>query len=145
MGTHPTAPQWNSPSNAPQWGTQQNVRQWSSPPNVSQWHSSPNAPQWGSSQNAAQYIPPTNVQHRFSLGTEEETITNVHQRVSHEEEVPSAENLARGVLPEFGFTNYSSTTRTSRPRRRGGLFNIWGSEGGPNLNETHQSDSVSEN
>ncbi|KAG7543380.1 hypothetical protein ISN45_Aa07g032980 [Arabidopsis thaliana x Arabidopsis arenosa] len=144
-GTPPTAPQWNSPSNAPQWGTQQNVLQWSSPPNVPQWRSSPNAPQWGSSQNAPQYIPPTNVQRGFSLGTEEETTTNAHQRVSHEEDVPSAENMVRGVSPEFGFTNYSSTPRTSRPRRRGGLFNIWGSGGGLNLNETHQSDSASEN
>jgi len=119
-----TAPQWNLPSNAPQWGAQQNVSQWSSPPNVPQWRSSTNVLQWGSSQNALQYIPPTNVQREFLLGTEEETTTNAHQRVSHEEEVPSTKNMVRGVSPELGFTNYSSTTRTSRPRRRGGLFNI---------------------
>ncbi|KAL9830822.1 hypothetical protein AtNW77_Chr3g0193761 [Arabidopsis thaliana] len=115
LSSPPTTPQWNSPSNAPQWRTQQNVPQWSSPSN---------APQWRSSQNAPQYIPPTNVQRGFLLGTEEETTTNAHQRVSYEEEVPSAEHVVRGVSPEFGFTNYSSTTRTSRPRRRGGLFPI---------------------
>ncbi|CAF2111138.1 unnamed protein product [Brassica napus] len=51
----------------------------------------------------------------------------------------------RRVSPEFGFTNYASTSKASRPRRRGGLFNIWGTERGLNLNETQESDSTSDN
>ncbi|KAG2286907.1 hypothetical protein Bca52824_046511 [Brassica carinata] len=170
-GTPPNAPQWSSPSNAPQWGTPPNAPQWDTPPNVPQWGtqpfpqwgapqnsqqwgsststqqwgptsavpqwgSSPTTHQWGSSQDAPQYIPPRNVQHGFSLETEVQTTTR-------EKEVPVSENVIRGVSPEF--TNYASTSKASRPRRRGGLFNIWGTERGLNLNETQESDSTSDN
>ncbi|KAF3514303.1 hypothetical protein F2Q69_00003716 [Brassica cretica] len=170
-GTPPNAPQWSSPSNAPQWGTPPNAPQWGTPPNapqwgthpvpqwgapqnfqqwgsststqqwgptstVPQWGSSPTTHRWGSSQDAPQYIPPRNVQHGFSLETEVQTTT-------HEKEVPVSENVIRGVSPEF--TNYASTSKASRPRRRGGLFNIWGTERGLNLNETQESDSTSDN
>uniref|UniRef100_M4FJ33 Myb/SANT-like domain-containing protein n=1 Tax=Brassica campestris TaxID=3711 RepID=M4FJ33_BRACM len=170
-GTPPNAPQWSSPSNAPQWGPPPNAPQWGTPPNVPQWGtqpfpqwgapqnsqqwgsststqqwgltsavpqwgSSPTTHQWGSSQDAPQYIPPRNVQHGFSLETEVQTTTR-------EKEVPVSENVIRGVSPEF--TNYASTSKASRPRRRGGLFNIWGTERGLNLNETQESDSTSDN
>ncbi|KAH0885089.1 hypothetical protein HID58_061185, partial [Brassica napus] len=163
-GTPPNAPQWSSPSNSPQWGTPPNAPQWGTPPNapqwgthpvpqwgapqnfqqwgsltstqqwgptstVPQWGSSPTTHRWGSSQDAPQYIPPRNVQHGFSLETEVQTTT-------HEKEVPVSENVIRGVSPEF--TNYASTSKASRPRRRGGLFNIWGTERGLNLNETQE-------
>ncbi|XP_022561829.1 uncharacterized protein LOC125594965 [Brassica napus] len=144
-GTPPNAPQWSSPSNAPQWGTPPNAPQWGTPPNapqwgthpvpqwgapqnfqqwgsststqqwgptstVPQWGSSPTTHRWGSSQDAPQYIPLRNVQHGFSLETEVQTTT-------HEKEVPVSENVIRGVSPEF--TNYASTSKASRPRRRG--------------------------
>ncbi|KAL0668950.1 hypothetical protein Bca4012_031654 [Brassica carinata] len=46
---------------------------------------------------------------------------------------------------ETSARNYASTSKASRPRRRGGLFNIWGTERGLNLNETQESDSTSDN
>ncbi|KAF2549658.1 hypothetical protein F2Q70_00022826 [Brassica cretica] len=154
-GRPPNAPQWSSSPNAPQWGTQhvpqwgapQNSQQWGSPPStqqwgptsaVPQWGSSPTTHQWGSSQDAPKNIPPRNVQRGFSLETEVQTTT-------HEKEVHVSENVIRGVSPEFGFTNYASTSKASRLRRRGGLFNIWGTERGLNLNETRESDSMSDN
>ncbi|XP_048614735.1 uncharacterized protein LOC106398678 [Brassica napus] len=154
-GRPPNAPQWSSSPNAPQWGTlhvpqwgaPQNSQQWGSPPStqqwgptsaVPQWGSSPTTHQWGSSQDAPQNIPPRNVQRGFSLETEVQTTT-------HEKEVHVSENVIRGVSPEFGFTNCASTSKASRPRRRGGLFNILGTERGLNLNETRESDSTSDN
>ncbi|CAN6999554.1 unnamed protein product [Brassica rapa subsp. trilocularis] len=154
-GTPPGASQWSSSPNVPQWGTQhvpqwgapQNTQQWGSSPSTQQWGptsaapqwgSSPTTHQWGSSQDARQYIPPRNVQHGFSLETEVQTTT-------HEKEVPVSENVIRGVSPEFGCTNYASTSKASPPRRREGLFNIWGTERGLNLNETQESDSPSDN
>ncbi|KAJ4907955.1 Uncharacterized protein Rs2_11613 [Raphanus sativus] len=154
-GTPPNAPQWTSSPNAPQWGPQNvpqwgpphnsqqwgpssSIQQWGSTSDVPQWGSSPATQQWGSSQDAQQYIPPRNVQHGFSLETEVQTTT-------HEKEVHVSENVVRGVSPEFGLGNNASTSKTSRPRRRGGLFNILGSGRGLNLNETHESDSVSDN
>ncbi|KAF8116635.1 hypothetical protein N665_0015s0012 [Sinapis alba] len=154
-GTPPNAPQWSSSPNAPQWGTQ-HVQQWGAPQNsqqwgsssstqqwghtfaVPQWGTSPTTQQWGSSQDAPQYIPPKNIQHGFSLETEVQTTTL-------ENKVHVSKNIVRGVSLEFGFMNYASTSKTSRPRRRGGLFNIWGSEQGLNLNETHESDYASDN
>ncbi|KAL0825334.1 hypothetical protein Bca101_049011 [Brassica carinata] len=112
------------------------TQQWGPTSAVPQWGSSPTTHQWGSSQDAPQYIPPRNVQHGFSLETEVQTTTR-------EKEVPVSENVIRGVSPEF--TNYASTSKASRPRRRGGLFNIWGTERGLNLNETQESDSTSDN
>ncbi|KAH0866161.1 hypothetical protein HID58_083372, partial [Brassica napus] len=106
-----------------------NTQQWGPTSAVPQWGSSPTTHQWGSSQDAPQYIPPRNVQHGFSLETEVQTTTR-------EKEVPVSENVIRGVSPEF--TNYASTSKASRPRRRGGLFNIWGTERGLNLNETQE-------
>ncbi|WZZ65264.1 hypothetical protein YC2023_076634 [Brassica napus] len=154
--------QWGTPPNPPQWvgytakcptmgyttkctamelifkcsavGTQQ----WGPTSAVPQWGSSPATYQWGSSQDAPQNIPPRYVQRGFSLETEVQTTT-------HEKEVHVSENVIRRVSPEFGFTNYASTSKASRPRRRGGLFNIWGTEKGLNLNETRESDSTSDN
>ncbi|CAF1932185.1 unnamed protein product [Brassica oleracea var. botrytis] len=151
-GRPPNAPQWSSSPNAPQWGTlhvpqwgaPQNSQQWGSPPStqqwgptsaVPQWGSSPTTHQWGSSQDAPQNIPPRNVQRGFSLETEVQTTT-------HEKEVHVSENVIRGVSPEFGFTNCASTSKASRPRRRGGLFNILGTERGLNLNETRENHQV---
>ncbi|CAH8361066.1 unnamed protein product [Eruca vesicaria subsp. sativa] len=112
-------------------------QQWGPTSAVPQWGSSPTTHQWGSSQDAPQYISLSNVQRGFSLETGVQTTTN-------ENEDHVSENVARGVSPEFGFTNYAYTSKTSRPKR-GGLFNIWGSERELNLNETHESDSTSDN
>ncbi|CAA7032511.1 unnamed protein product [Microthlaspi erraticum] len=162
--TPPNAPQWSTPPNVQQWGSSANVHQWGTARNTQQWGSSSNANQWVpsssaqqwgsspnnrewvSSPNANQWIPPTNVQRGFSLGTEVETTTIGQVEVSRESEVRTSENVQRGVSPEFGFTNYSSEAQIprSRPRRVGGLFNIWGNKQGPNLNESHQSRSGSE-
>ncbi|KAL0787810.1 hypothetical protein Bca101_004056 [Brassica carinata] len=38
----------------------------------------------------------------------------------------------------------ASPRNISRTRKSGGLFNIWGTQRGPNLNETHQTDSEDE-
>ena len=42
------------------------------------------------------------------------------------------------VATETSLRNISCT------RKSGGLFNIWGTQRGPNLNETHQTDSEDE-
>ncbi|XP_033140461.1 LWamide neuropeptides-like [Brassica rapa] len=160
-GTPPNAPQWGSSSNGPQWGSSSNVpwgtppnaQQWGSSPNVPQWGTPPNAQQWGSSSNVQQWgsssnIPqwgtPPNVQRGFSVGPEAETNMNNQQRDSLEAEGRISANLHMRVSPEFGFTNYSSEAQIPRSRRRGGLFNIWGKKQGPNLNESHQSESEDE-
>lgn len=77
-------------------------------------------------------------------GTEAETNMNNQQRDSLEAEGRISANLHMRVSPEFGFTNYSSEAQIPRSRRRGGLFNIWGKKQGPNLNESHQSESEDE-
>ncbi|KAH0896229.1 hypothetical protein HID58_045797 [Brassica napus] len=123
-GTPPTAQQWGTPPNAPQWSTQQNSQQWGAYQNTQQWRSSsPVAPnwdsssnhsQWGSSPNTSHWPSSTNVQHGFPLETQTRSTTNPQQGSSRRE------------IPET--------------RKTGGLFNIWGTQQGPNLNETHQSD-----
>uniref|UniRef100_A0A0D3DIT3 Myb/SANT-like domain-containing protein n=1 Tax=Brassica oleracea var. oleracea TaxID=109376 RepID=A0A0D3DIT3_BRAOL len=123
-GTPPTAQQWGTPPNAPQWSTQQNSQQWGAYQNTQQWRSSsPVAPnwdsssnhsQWGSSPNTSHWPSSTNVQHGFPLETQTRSTTNPQQGSSRRE------------IPET--------------RKTGGLFNIWGTQRGPNLNETHQSD-----
>ncbi|CAF2025567.1 unnamed protein product [Brassica napus] len=103
-GTPPNAPQWSSPSNAPQWGTPPNAPQWGTPPNAPQWGTHP-VPQWGAPQNFQQWGSSTSTQ-QWEV-----------QTTTHEKEVPVSENVIRGVSPEF--TNYASTSKASRPRRRG--------------------------
>ncbi|CAA7015378.1 unnamed protein product [Microthlaspi erraticum] len=145
-GTARNTQQWGSSSNANQWDPSSSAQQWGSSPNANQWIPSSSAQQWVSSPNANQWIPPTNVQRGFSLGPEVETTTIGQVEVSRESEIRTSENVQRGVSPEFGFTNYSSEAQIprSRPRRVGGLFNLWGNKQGPNLNESHQSRSGSE-
>ncbi|CAA7053689.1 unnamed protein product [Microthlaspi erraticum] len=88
--------------------------------------------------------PQMNIQHGFPKETRHETTRTSPERVSAEVSMPNPTNMARGVSPEFGLANYASTEQISRPRKVGGLFNIWGTKRGPNLNESHQSDSNNE-
>ncbi|WZZ32296.1 hypothetical protein YC2023_015697 [Brassica napus] len=98
-----------------QWGAYQNTQQWrSSSPVAPNWDSSSNHSQWGSSPNTSHWPSLTNVQHGFPLETQTRSTTNPQQGSSRRE------------IPET--------------RKTGGLFNIWGTQPGPNLNETHQSD-----
>lgn len=70
--------------------------------------------QWGSSPTASHWPSSTNVQHGFPLETQTRTTPNSQQGASPREK--------------------------PQTRKTGGLFNIWGTQRGPNLNETHQSD-----
>ncbi|KAF8052755.1 LOW QUALITY PROTEIN: hypothetical protein N665_1512s0004 [Sinapis alba] len=112
--------------NCGQWSS--GFQQWGTPPNQPQW-------EWGSSPSTQQWDP-TFVVPQWETEVQTTTLEN---------EVHVSKNIVRGVSPEFGFMNYASTSKTSHPRRRGGLFNIWGSEQGLNLNETHESDYASDN
>ncbi|KAF3611210.1 hypothetical protein DY000_02049967 [Brassica cretica] len=131
-GTPPTSHQWGTPPTSNQWGTTSNAQQWSSPSVAPQWgttsttrpwNSPPVAPQWGSSSNDQQWsLPPNNVQYGFSLETKTKSTRTDEERVATE----------------------TSPRNISRTRKSGGLFNIWGTQRGPNLNETHQTDSEDE-
>ncbi|KAH0899143.1 hypothetical protein HID58_048711 [Brassica napus] len=131
-GTPPTSHQWGTPPTSNQWGTTSNAQQWSSPSVAPQWgttsttqpwNSPPVAPQWGSSSNDQQWSsPPNNVQYGFSLETQTKSTRTDEERVATE----------------------TSPRNISRTRKSGGLFNIWGTQRGPNLNETHQTDSEDE-
>ena len=131
-GTPPTSHQWGTPPTSNQWGTTSNAQQWSSPSAAPQWgttsttqlwNSPPVAPQWGSSSNDQQWSsPPNNVQYGFSLETQTKSTRTDEERVATE----------------------TSPRNISRTRKSGGLFNIWGTQRGPNLNETHQTDSEDE-
>ena len=52
-------------------------------PNASQWDTPPNASQWRLSSNTFGWRPsrtnPTNTQYGFSVGSEEESVTNTQQ------------------------------------------------------------------
>ncbi|CAA7027539.1 unnamed protein product [Microthlaspi erraticum] len=126
--TPPNAQQWGPPPNAQQWGTPPNSQQWNSPPIAPQWGSSSNPQQWGSSPNSSQWTPQMNIQHGFPKETRHETTRTSPERVSAEVSMPNPTNMARGVSPEFGLANYASTEQISRPRKVGGLFNIWGTK-----------------
>jgi len=99
---------------APQWGTTSTTQPWNSPPVAPQWGSSSNDQQWSS--------PPNNVQYGFSLETQTKSTRTDEERVATE----------------------TSPRNISRTRKSGRLFNIWGTQRGANLNETHQTDSEDE-
>ena len=74
------------------------------------------------------------MQYGFSLETQTKSTRIAEERVVEETPVPTSTNSQRGVSP----------TQMSRTRKSGGLFIIWRTQRGPNLNETHQTDSEDE-
>ncbi|XP_010435895.1 PREDICTED: heat shock protein DDB_G0288861-like [Camelina sativa] len=147
-GTPPSAQQWGTPPNAQQWGQQPRPQQWGTPPSVQQWETQPNSHQWGTSPNVSQWGAYQNTQ-QLNSPTQWGSSSNDQQwgSSSNISQWPPQTNVQHGFSLETQTETQTETT-TPRPiprtRKSGGLFNIWGTHQGPNLNETHQNDSDDE-
>ncbi|KAL1221776.1 hypothetical protein V5N11_036152 [Cardamine amara subsp. amara] len=146
--------QWETPPNAQQVGTPSNAQQWGTPPNASQWGLSPNFQPSvgplnfhpGHQQGNSTRMTPTNVQYRFSVGSQEENVRNTQQDTPDGAAIRASLNVHQTSSRGLDFTNYFEAGHISHTPTPGGLFNIWKTpqRTSTNVNEGHQSYSEDE-